>query len=231
MLFDLKGRRRHVVQGTYVLLAVLMGGGLILFGIGGGTSGGLLDAFKGGGGSSNGNSLVQKRIDAAQKRLAANPQDRGALQELIRDNYQLATLSADPNTGLFTTAGKKDLQNASNAWQRYLNTSPPKPDATLASYMFQVYSQAGLNQPANAQKAAEIVAAQQNNSSAYIRVVQYATLAGDKRTADLAAQKALQLAPKGQRGSVKTLIKQAEGVTGAPSAKTGTTGTTGKSGK
>jgi len=160
----------------------------------------------------------------------ALPIYRGALQELIRDNYQLATLSADPNTGLFTAEGKKDLQNASNAWQRYLSTSPAKPDPTLANYMFQVYSQAGLNQPANAQKAAEIVAAQQNNSSAYIRVVQYATLAGDKRTADLAAQKALQLAPKGQRGSVRTLIKQAQGVTGAPSA-TGTTGTTGKSGK
>jgi hypothetical protein len=230
MLFDLKGRRRRVVQGTYVLLAVLMGGGLILFGIGGGTSGGLLDAFKGGGGSSTGNSLVQKRIDAAQKRLAANPQDRGALQELIRDNYQLATLSADPNTGVFTAEGKKDLQNASNAWQRYLSTNPAKPDPTLASYMFQVYSQAGLNQPANAQKAAEILAAQQNNSSAYIRVVQYATLAGDKRTADLAAQKALQLAPKGQRGSVRTLIKQAQGVGSAPAATTGS-GTTGKSGK
>jgi hypothetical protein len=230
MLFDLKGRRRRVVQGTYVLLAVLMGGGLILFGIGRGTSGGLLDAFKGGGGSSTGNSLVQKRIDAAQKRLAANPQDRGALQELIRDNYQLATLSADPNTGVFTAEGKKDLQNASNAWQRYLSTNPAKPDPTLASYMFQVYSQAGLNQPANAQKAAEILAAQQNNSSAYIRVVQYATLAGDKRTADLAAQKALQLAPKGQRGSVRTLIKQAQGVGSAPAATTGS-GTTGKSGK
>jgi hypothetical protein len=230
MLFDLKGRRRRVVQGTYVLLAVLMGGGLILFGIGGGPSGGLLDAFKGGGGSSTGNSLVQKRIDAAQKRLAANPQDRGALQELIRDNYQLATLSADPNTGVFTAEGKKDLQNASNAWQRYLSTNPAKPDPTLASYMFQVYSQAGLNQPANAQKAAEILAAQQNNSSAYIRVVQYATLAGDKRTADLAAQKALQLAPKGQRGSVRTLIKQAQGVGSAPAATSGS-GTTGKSGK
>jgi hypothetical protein len=228
MLFDLKGRRRHVVQGTYVLLAVLMGGGLILFGIGGGTSGGLLDAFKGGGGSSSANSAIQKRISAAERRLAVNPTDQGALQEIIRDNYQLASLSADPNTGLFSADGKKDLQQASSAWQRYLATNPAKPDPTLANYMFQAYSQAGLNQPANAQKAAEIVAADQNNSSAYIRVVQYASLAGDKRTAGLAAQKALALAPKGQRGSVKSLIKQAEALGSAPAASTGTTGTTGK---
>ena len=81
MLFDLKGRRRHVVQATYLMLAVLMGGGLILFGIGGGTSGGLLDAFKGGGGSSNGNSVLAKEVAAAQVRLAANPQDQAALTD------------------------------------------------------------------------------------------------------------------------------------------------------
>jgi hypothetical protein len=230
MLFDLKGRRRRVVQGTYVTLAVLMGGGLVLFGIGGGSlNGGLLDAFKGGGGSSNGNSAIQKKIDAAERQLAVNPQNQAALQEIIRDNYQLASLSADQTTGLFTADGKKDLQQASNAWQRYLNTNPAKPNATLASFMFQAYSQAGLNQPANAEKAAEIVAADQNNSSAYIRVVQYATLAGDKRTADLAAQKALELAPKGQRSSVKTLVQQARAA-GTATSSGQSTGTGGSGG-
>ena len=34
MLFDLRGRRRRAVQGTYLMLAVLMGGGLVLFGVG-----------------------------------------------------------------------------------------------------------------------------------------------------------------------------------------------------
>ena len=209
MLFDLKGRRRRFVQGTYIMLAVLMGGGLVLFGIGGGTSGGLLNAFKGGGGSSGGNSAIQKKIDAAQKQLAVNPQNQAALAEIIRDNYQLASLSADPTTGTFSAEGKKNLQQAANAWQRYLDSNPAKPDPTLANFMFQAYSQVGLNQPANAEKAAEVVASQQNNSSAYIRVVQYATLAGDKRTASLAAQKALELAPKGQRSSVKKLVQQA----------------------
>jgi hypothetical protein len=218
MLFDLKGRRRRVVQGTYIMLAVLMGGGLVLFGIGGGTSGGLLNAFKGGGGSSNGNSAIQKKIDAAQRQLAVNPQNQAALQEIIRDNYQLASLSADQTTGTFSAEGKKNLQQAANAWQRYLNTNPAKPDPTLANFMFQAYSQVGLNQPANAEKAAEVVASQQNNSSAYIRVVQYATLAGDKRTAGLAAQKALELAPKGQRSSVKKLVQQARAAGAATSS-------------
>jgi hypothetical protein len=227
MLFDLKGKRRRAVQGTYILLAVLMGGGLVLFGIGGGSlNGGLLNAFTGGGGSSTGNKQIQKRIDNAEKQLAANPQNQAALQEVIRDNYQLASLSADQTTGLFTADGKKNLRQAADAWQRYLNTNPAKPNAVLANYMFQAYGQAGLNQPANAQKAAEIVAAAQPSASAYLRVVQYATLAGDKRTADLAGQKALELAPKGQRSSVKKLVQQAKAV-GAPTSTQTGTGTTG----
>ena len=48
MLFDLRGSgRRRVVKIVYVTLAILMGGGLVLFGIGGSgaLSGGLLDAI------------------------------------------------------------------------------------------------------------------------------------------------------------------------------------------
>jgi hypothetical protein len=224
MLFDLKGKRRRVVQATYIMLAVLMGGGLILFGIGGGTSGGLLNAFNGGGGSSNGNKALEQQIAAAQKKLAVDPQNQAALTQIVRGNYQLAGLNVDTNTGVYTADGKKFLQKAANAWEQYMNTNPEKPDATLANFMFQAYSQAGLNQPAKAQKAAEIVAAAQNSSAAYLQVVQYATLAGDTRTADLAATKALELAPKGQRSSVKKLVQQAKAAGGAAQTQTGTTG-------
>src|SRR5919197_5317561 len=101
MLFDLKGRRRHVVQGTYLLLALLMGGGLVLFGIGGGTSGGLLDAFKGGGGGSNANSGVEKEIARAQRQLTRNPRNENALSTIIKEHYSLESSSEDPNPGDF----------------------------------------------------------------------------------------------------------------------------------
>jgi hypothetical protein len=220
MLFDLKGKRRHVVQGTYLLLAVLMGGGLVLFGIGGGTSGGLLDAFKGGGGGSSQNSLIEQRIQTAQKQLRLNPQNQAALSEMVRSNYQLAQAKEDPNSGAFTADAKKNLEQASTAWKRYLATNPEKPDITLASFMLQAYGEFGLNQASNAEKAAEIVAAQQNSSAAYVQLVRYATLSGDTRTQKLAHQKALDLAPKGQRGSVKKLLDQAE----APSSSSSQTG-------
>jgi DNA-binding ferritin-like protein len=226
MLFDLKGRRRHAVQGTYLLLAVLMGGGLVLFGIGGGTNGGLLDAFKGGGGSSKGNQILEKQITAAQQRLALNPQDQGSLTVIVRDSYQIASAEADPTTGAFTKDGVKQLGVADTAWERYLALNPAKPDATLAEYMVNAYSPTGLNKPAKAQKAAEVVSAARPSANAYLRVVQYATLAGDTRTAKLAAQKALSLAPKAQRSSVKDLIKQAEAA-GTTSPATGATGSGG----
>jgi hypothetical protein len=224
MLFDLKGKRRHVVQGTYLLLAVLMGGGLVLFGIGGGTSGGLLDAFKGGGGGNSQDSLIQKRIDNAQRQLTVNPKNQAALSEVIRSNFQLAQAKEDPNSGAFTADAKKNLEQASTAWKSYLGSNPAKPDITLASFMLQAYGEFGLNQAANAKQAAEIVAAQQNSSAAYVQLVRYATLAGDTRTQKLASQKALDLAPKGQRGSVKKLLQQAQ----APAtSQTGTGGSGG----
>ncbi len=63
--------------------------------------------------------------------------------------------------------------------------------------MLQGYATPGLNQPAAGEQAAEIVAAAQpNNANVYLQIVEYATLAHDTRTADLAAAKALALAPR-----------------------------------
>src|SRR5918997_620937 len=46
MLFDLRGTgRRRTVKVVYITLAFLMGGGLVLFGIGGDVSGGLVDVI------------------------------------------------------------------------------------------------------------------------------------------------------------------------------------------
>jgi hypothetical protein len=229
MLFDLKGKRRRVVQGTYLTLAVLMGGGLVLFGIGGGTNGGLLDAFKGGGGGSSAEKNLNKEIEAAQKRLALNSSDQGALIVMATDNYRLATAKADPNTGAFNDEGKADLAKAASAWERYLALEPAKPNDTVAGYMLQAYGQAGLNKPAQAKQAAEIFSEAHPSSNAYIQVVYYASLSGDTRTAKLAGQKALSLAPKSQRSSVKALIKQAEAVN-TTSSSSGATGATGSGG-
>ena len=48
-----------------------------------------------------------------------------------------------------------------------------------------------------------VIAADANDAQTYLLLVQYATAAGDTRTAELAAQKAVDLAPKSQRKEVE----------------------------
>jgi hypothetical protein len=238
MLFDLKGKRRRAVQGTYLMLAVLMGAGLVLFGIGSSVNGGLSDLFSGGSGSSQGDKIVQKKIDTANKQLQANPANTAALGAVIRGHYQLATAKADPNTGQFSKDAHDDLVAATAAWEKYVATKPAKTDLGLARVMVQAY--AGLAQLvtgdqstasrywAGAASTTEVIAAAQPNPNNYVALVQYATLAGQTNKADLAGQKAIQIAPKSQRKTVKQEVASAKAAAasqaggGAAGAATGT---------
>jgi hypothetical protein len=219
MLFDLRGRRRRLVQATYLSLAVLMGGGLVLFGIGGDVSGGLFNAFEGDGGGGDVNAALEERIDRQEQRLQANPANVAVLQSLVRDNYQLATSQQASGATEFPEDARDDLQRAANYWQRYLQAEENPKEAT-ALYALRVYDVGALNQPKQAQRAATIIAEAQNNPSAYLQLVAYASLAGDERTADLATQKAVDLAPKNQRKQVKQqaeALKQSQQQTQQPS--------------
>jgi hypothetical protein len=206
MLFDLRGRRRRAVQATYLMLAVLMGGGLVLFGIGGDVSGGLLDAFKGGGGSS-GDSALQDRIDKQEERLQANPQNQAVLANLVRDYYSLASSQRESGTAGFPADAKDDLRKAGTYWQRYYE-AVDRPNPDVSGYALQIYDVGGLNRPKEAVKAARVLAEQGNDAPSYLRLVLYATRAGDTRTADLAGQKAVDLAPKDQKKQIEKQVKQ-----------------------
>ena len=223
MLFDLQGKRRRVVQATYLMLAVLMGGGLVLFGIGGDVSGGLFDAFsERSGNTGGGNELVEKRIERNEKKVQATPQSSEAARKaLVRDYYQLAVAQAGQDTG-FPDDAKDDLRRSAANWKAYLASEPAKPDASLATVAIQVFDPLALNRPKDAEEAARVIAEASNDTEAYLRLVQYAALAGDTRTADLAAQKAVDLAPKDQRKEVKTQAEQLKN----PQAASGAAGTT-----
>lgn len=210
MLFDLQGKRRRVVQGTYLMLAILMGGGLVLFGVGSNTNGGLFDIFGGKDQGGNGNSAIEKRIDQDNATLKRNPKDEAALKDLVRSNYQLAGSQGSPSQSGFPKEAHPALEDAGRAWQRYLDADPKKVDSSLATVALQIYDPTALNRPKDAQQAASIIAQSDPSPQAYLRLVQYATLAGDKRTADLAGAKAIDLAPKSQRKQAEAAVKQAK---------------------
>jgi hypothetical protein len=212
MLFDLRARgRRRTIQVIYLFLAILMGGGLVLFGIGGATSGGLLDAIKGGGGSSSGNDVLEKNVERAQKRVRLHPSDPTAWVTLTRAQFQLAGTgdNYDQNTGAFTAKGRKALASVERSWDRYLALDPPKPNPDLASLMVQALGPTGLNHADKAVAAQEIVVgARPASTGLYAQLAQLAYIAGQTRKGDLAAQKSVELAPKDQRSALRDQFKQ-----------------------
>jgi hypothetical protein len=214
MLFDLRGRRRRAVQATYLTLAVLMGGGLVLFGIGGGTSGGIVDAITGNGSGGSTDSSLDKRIESQKKKLQTAPDNPATLAELVRLEYQAAASNVPSGTTTIPEDGQDNLRAAGAYWDRYVEAVKGEPDASLARIALIVFDKPGLNQPAKAKDAVRIIAADANDAQSYLLLVQYATAAGDKRTAQLAAQKAVDLAPKNQRKQVEKAAKQLQ--TAAP---------------
>jgi hypothetical protein len=189
-----------------------MGGGFVLFGIGGDVQGGLADIFTGGksGDAEDGNPLVEDRAEQAEKRLRTNPRDAAALKDLTRARFQLASGAADPNTGAYGPAAKADLQRSSDAWERLLRLNPERPDTSLARQMLQVYGPFALNQPAKGAKAAEILTQAQPTSATFLQLAQFARFAKQDRKAELAGRRAVDLAPKDERKLIREQLKQLE---------------------
>jgi hypothetical protein len=222
MLFDLRGRgRRRTVQVIYLSLAILMGGGLVLFGVGGSVDGGLLNAFSGGG-STNSNDITAKRLAKAEKAVQLHPRDANALKELVRAHYASATL--DANTNAFTTDGLKELRGASNAWKRYVAVAGDKVDPTVASLMAQAYSPAALNQPQLAFEAMQtVVDARPPTAGLYVQYAAFAYAAKQGRQAELASKKALSLASPDDREQIKGQLDELAAAATAESSATVTT--------
>jgi hypothetical protein len=212
MLFDLRGRgRRRTVQAIYLSLALLMGGGLVLFGIGGGTNGGLFDAINGGGGSggTSVDSVFKKRLSTLEQRIKVNPQDAAAYAGLAKLHFENAGTGENFNQtqNAYTAKGLQELRQASASWQRYLGLKPAKPDVSAATIMTTAYGPAGLKQYANAVAALEIVIADRKESaSLYAQLAILAAGANQTRKSDLSEKKALALAPKADRKQLKSQI-------------------------
>lgn len=212
MLFDLRGRgRRRTVQVIYVGLALIMALGLVGFGIGGATNGGLFDALKSDSGGST-SDVFKEQIERADRAVRARPNDPAAWTNLARVRYQEAVgVGLDESTGQFTDAGQDAMAAADRAWQRALRLTD-KPDPNVAATMVQLYSPGALNKPDQAVRAFEI----QLDDTAeptwqlYAKYAQLAYLAKQDRKAELAGKKALRLAPKDDREQAKAVIDSAK---------------------
>ena len=213
MLFDLRSRgRRRTVQGVYLGLALLMGGGLVLFGVGAGNGlGGLLNAFNGNGSGSNQGQVVSSYEKTALKAVKASPASASAWASLMQARWTTATSNGtgfNPSTRAFTATGNNELRQLGQDWQRYLQlTKNPSPDnAKLAAQAYGI-----LGQYSNAAGAWDYVSiGSPNDVGAYECLAVTAYAAGQTRKGDLATAKSLSLLSKASRTTIKLQLGQAK---------------------
>jgi len=209
VLFDLRGKRRRVVQVVYSLLAASFLIGFVFFGVGSGGIGSISDLF-GGGSSGSTTSQFDSQIDAANAKLQKNPKDTDALLKLAENEWFKAKtgVTQDPNTGQVSISDDShtELGQSADAWSKYLKLNKGQPDSGVAAEMVQVY--ALLNDAEGAAQAQRIVAAETPSQNSYGSLALYLYAGGNIAGGDAAAKKAVDLAPKSLRKQVETQLQQ-----------------------
>jgi hypothetical protein len=210
MLFDLRSRgRRRTVQAVYLGLAVLMGGGLVLFGVGTGSGiGGLLNAFTGSG-SNQQSSIISQQEKTALRQTKADPNNAAAWAALVTARWEAASGNGyNSATQTYTAAGKKELTGVASAWQRY-SALTKAPDANVAVLAANAYGALGqYSQEAQAWDAETLADPTAVKGFECLAISAYA--AKQSREGDLAAAKATSMVPKASRKTVLSEINTAK---------------------
>jgi hypothetical protein len=223
MLFDLRGRgRRRTVRVIYTGLAILMGGGLVLFGVGsfGGT--GILNNV---GNESASSASYAGQIKKYQALTRQQPRNPSAWEKLTEAQLHEAGGEAYvTSTGAVTSKGKELFAQTAQSWNSYLALNPPKPSYKLAQLMLPVFSAEGLNKPSEEVQILQIiVAAKPHNAADFAHLAEYAYLAHNTRLGDLAAKQAVALSPPNERPRVQGELAALKKSPGGGETLTGTT--------
>jgi hypothetical protein len=217
MVFDIRGRRKRVVQVAYAVLAFLMAASL--FTVVGPLNVG--DIF-GGGGSSNPASALDDQAQKIEQRLRRNPNDEELLLALVRIRYSAgnASVQVDPSTqqSLITTEARKEYEQAAAAWDKYLKQEPADPSpntaqqAANALFTLAQTATTGAEAEANLKDAAEaqgIVATARPSVGTLSTFAYYSYFALDFEQGDKAARQAeAKAASTQERKSIHTQLTQ-----------------------
>jgi hypothetical protein len=197
MLFDIRGRRKHVVRVVYAILALLMGASLFLV-VGPFSIGSLVN----GGGASNAAKVLDEQAERIEQKLVRSPDDEALLLSLTRIRIAAANalIEVDPETGatVSTVESNRERERAVEAWGSYLNqTKEPNPSAALlvAGTYFGLAEGAGSFEEAvaNVGKAADtqrIAAEAQPTINSLTTLAIYEYYAGNFAGGDKAAKQA-----------------------------------------
>lgn len=131
MLFDLRGRRKRVIQVIYVMLAIVMAASLLVIGLPGG-----INPFNSGGGavSQDAADLATERAARLEERIAQNPNATGPREELIRERILAGNSLVEVNGDqqVVGPAATEQYQLAIEEWEEYLKKTGNEPDRGVA---------------------------------------------------------------------------------------------------
>lgn len=131
MLFDLRGRRKRVIQVIYVILAFIMAASLLVIGLPGG-----LNPFNSGGGavSQDAADLSKERAVKLENKIAQQPDAEALRAELIRERILAGNSLVEVN-GQEQVVGPEateQYQLAAEEWEKYVKKTGGKPDRGVA---------------------------------------------------------------------------------------------------
>ena len=136
--------------------------------------------------------------------LAKNVRKYRQQRKLTQEQLSQAGGTAYTEGNHLTSSGRELYAATARSWERYLALNPKEPSLKLAKRMVAIFDEEGLNQPANAVIAYQIiVAAEPQNAAAYTHMAEFAYKAKNNRVGDLAARKAVELAPAAERTRLK----------------------------
>jgi hypothetical protein len=132
MVFDIRGKRKHVVKFVYAILAILMGSSLFLV-VGPVNIGSLLGTSSS---SSSAGAIFEEQAANIERKLKQNPNDEELLGALFRSrvNAGNATVVVNPQTQQQEVPAESLVQfrKASEVWAEYLKQAGKEPNPTLA---------------------------------------------------------------------------------------------------
>jgi hypothetical protein len=158
------------------------------------------------GGSGSDTDPDAARLRTADQALEKDSGDPFAMADVIRAAAAGAGNRVDTGTGDYEPSARRFLDRAAAVWPRYLRATRNRPDSTVASLMVVVYAN-GLKRASDAARAAEFVALDRPSAASYLSLAELSARAGNRRKAELAAQKALELAEPEERTRVRAAIR------------------------
>jgi len=217
MVFDIRGRRRHVVKVVYAILAILMGASLFLV-TGTLNIGSIFGSSSGGSAASS----FEQQAEHIEAKLAKTPGDENLLANLTRTRINTANAMITNGQGESqegTEEIKHQLALASEDWSRYV-AAASEPSAGLAIQaapaLFQLAEVSSSGQEAlenvkAATEAQQVVTEKRNDLNSWSTLAFYAVFTQNYKLAEEAKEEAAKHAnTKFERESFENKYKEVE---------------------